>query len=527
MVSHEQYRTGYLEVLVKQNWYKVLVTLEDNSLHITLDENFETLNANILNNNNKTNGDNISNNNNNNEFILPEISENLANKRRIIRINKSDNSGLGISIKGGRENKMPILISKIFKGMSADLTGQLFVGDAILSVNNEWDLRDATHDEAVRALKNAGDVVTLEVKYLKEVIPFFRKASILAEIGWNFSSGPFLQNSSNTNIDSNISHKSDSKVVPLLLCHLTKWHENKSHNTKYDDSVNVIVIYSPNRQNKCVLRCTDSAQCSAWFSAIHSACCQLMTQAVIESNNILTDFLEGAKLTHMGWLFEKSHDSIGNFKWNPVFLAVTNRDLLYYDLVPWTREAWAVPVHTFPLIHLRLVQNYNNNNMGLTLSSKSTNSGGAVIIPGVTDVITFILRLGTRHGIECRIMRAESHRDLANWARHLVQGAHMAVINMKEICFACIYQKIDCIVILHLEIGFTVEEAHSRTVLWQLPFELLRNSGDDGKRTVWLEFNGEDDKELDMLQNPKPFIFTLHTFLSAKLVQLGLTPDFY
>ncbi len=160
MGSHEHYRTGYLEILVKQNWYRVLVTLEDDSLHITLDENFETLNANILNNNNKTIGDNL--NNNNTDFILPEISDNLANKRRVVRIHKSDNSGLGISIKGGRENKMPILISKIFKGMSADLTGQLYVGDAILSVNNEWDLRDATHDEAVRALKNAGDVVTLE-----------------------------------------------------------------------------------------------------------------------------------------------------------------------------------------------------------------------------------------------------------------------------------------------------------------------------------------------------------------------------
>ncbi len=113
---------------------------------------------------------------------------------------------------------------------------------------------------------------------------------------------------------------------------------------------------------------------------------------------------------------------------------VTNRDLLFYDLVPWTREAWAVPVHTFPLVHIRLVQN-NNNNLGLTVSSKSTNSGGAIIIPGVTDVITFTLRLGTRHGIDCRIMRAESHRDLANWARHLVQGSHMAAINMKEICF--------------------------------------------------------------------------------------------
>jgi hypothetical protein len=45
---------------------------------------------------------------------------------------------LGVS--GGIENKMPILISKIFPGMAADLTGRLHVGDAILSVDGH-DLR--------------------------------------------------------------------------------------------------------------------------------------------------------------------------------------------------------------------------------------------------------------------------------------------------------------------------------------------------------------------------------------------------
>jgi len=80
-----------------------------------------------------------------------------------VRVIKSDNNGLGISIKGGRENRMPILISKIFRGMAADNAKGLYVGDAILSVNGE-ELRDATHEEAVRALKRAGRVVDLEGK---------------------------------------------------------------------------------------------------------------------------------------------------------------------------------------------------------------------------------------------------------------------------------------------------------------------------------------------------------------------------
>ena len=77
-----------------------------------------------------------------------------------------------------------------------------------------------------------------------------------------------------------------------------------------------------------------------------------------------------------------------------------------------------MPVHTFPLIHIRFIT--NSTNLGLTMSSKSTNSGGRLMIPGVTDTINFTLRIGTTRGIDCRTMRAESHRDLATWARHIV-----------------------------------------------------------------------------------------------------------
>ena len=54
--------------------------------------------------------------------------------RREVVVNKSGESGgLGISIKGGVENKMPILISKIFPKMAADLTGELELGWAEVS----------------------------------------------------------------------------------------------------------------------------------------------------------------------------------------------------------------------------------------------------------------------------------------------------------------------------------------------------------------------------------------------------------
>lgn len=147
-------RSGILETHVRGQWYRVFVTLEDDYLSITLDESYEnttTLNGTLNNNIETPSG--LSD--------TPDVPDSVANQKRLVRVVKSDNNGLGISIKGGKENKMPILISKIFKGMAADQTEQLYVGDAILSVNGE-DLREATHDEAVKALKRAGKVVELE-----------------------------------------------------------------------------------------------------------------------------------------------------------------------------------------------------------------------------------------------------------------------------------------------------------------------------------------------------------------------------
>ena len=53
-------------------------------------------------------------------------------QERIVSITRQKVGGLGLSIKGGAEHKLPILISRIFKDQAADRTGELFVGDAII-----------------------------------------------------------------------------------------------------------------------------------------------------------------------------------------------------------------------------------------------------------------------------------------------------------------------------------------------------------------------------------------------------------
>ncbi|XP_034250302.1 uncharacterized protein LOC117650808 [Thrips palmi] len=84
---------------------------------------------------------------------------------RTVTVSRQPGEGLGMSVTGGREHGVPILISELEADGPAARTSQLYVGDAILAVNRV-DLRQAGHKEAVALLSaHPGDVV-LEVQFL-------------------------------------------------------------------------------------------------------------------------------------------------------------------------------------------------------------------------------------------------------------------------------------------------------------------------------------------------------------------------
>lgn len=116
----------------------------------------------------------------------------LESKERMVQITRQKEGGLGLSIKGGAEHKLPILISRIYKDHAADRTTQLFVGDAIIKVNGVkftsssifteltyFHLKEyitaCNHDDAVNILRNAGDIVVLTVKHYRAATPFLQK----------------------------------------------------------------------------------------------------------------------------------------------------------------------------------------------------------------------------------------------------------------------------------------------------------------------------------------------------------------
>merc|ERR1719422_215956 len=269
-------KVGMLDLLIKSHWYKCSVTLEGLHLGITLDDDIDIITS---------QGDT--------DITIPS---DVPPGRREVVVNKSvESGGLGISIKGGVENKMPILIPKIFQGMAADLTGKLHVGDAILSVDNQ-DLRDATHDDAVRILKNTGSQVRLEVKYLKEVTPYFLKATLLSSIGWD-SLDTFLVPDNGRAPPA--SPRADSRSLPLHFCLLSK------QAVTGEEAARCFEIFSPDQKSSCVFRAESSGEVMDWVANINAAIRESLSEAAQLAGKSL-----GCGVGRLGWARVQHQDHV-------------------------------------------------------------------------------------------------------------------------------------------------------------------------------------------------------------------------
>uniref|UniRef100_A0A1I7XN38 PDZ domain-containing protein n=1 Tax=Heterorhabditis bacteriophora TaxID=37862 RepID=A0A1I7XN38_HETBA len=286
-------RSGFLDVLIQGEWHRVLATLDPTAITLQAIEN--------------------------------EHLQDLESEKRTVRVVKYDGNGLGISIKGGRDNNIPIIISKIFKGMAADHTGELFVGDTILAVNGE-SLVDATHDDAVKALKRAGRVVDLYVQYKRDEL--VRRDNIIEKIEW----------------DDEVCER--IRTIGLKLAYVARAGMDA------DVEGRIFEMRSPSGRFALAFRCISSTEADAWFEAVHGCSNALLTQALAQVNIMLGGH---PQVRRMGWMAEEVVED-GITMWKPKFVTLTHSELLFYEAVPQLKAEWAEPRIGRPLVATRVVQ---------------------------------------------------------------------------------------------------------------------------------------------------------------------------
>ncbi|KAF7246901.1 Beta-1-syntrophin [Varanus komodoensis] len=356
------------------------------------------------------------------------------------------------------------------------------------------------------------------VKYMREATPYVKKGSPVSEIGWETPppESPRLGNASMDPLcQLPLSINRDKKTIPLKMCYVTR-------NLAVSDPENrLIEVHSPDAKHTLVLRSKDSATAQAWFHAIHSCVNDLIPKAISEVKEQLgkAGIAGGREIRHLGWLAEKV--LAGNEKhWKAVLMVLTEKDLLMYESMPRIKEAWFSPLHSYPLLATSGIN-------GISEVERLVHSGPGKGSPQSRMDLSFATRTGTRQGIESHLFKTDTSRDLSLWTRSIVQGCHNAAELSTEITTACTYKSQECRLTVHYDHGFTLttepqDGAFPKTIL-QFPYEKLKMSSDDGIRMLYLDFGGkEGEVQLDLHSCPKPVVFIIHSFLSAKITRLGL-----
>jgi len=473
-------KTGILDLLIKSHWYKCSVTLDCNHLGVTLDDDIDIISS---------QGDT--------DISIPS---DVPPGRREVVVNKSaESGGLGISIKGGVENKMPILISKIFPGMAADLTGRLHVGDAILSVDKE-DLREATHDDAVRVLKNTGGSVKLEVKYLKEVTPYFLKATLLSSIGWDGMDSFLVPESAR---GPPASPRADSRSIPLHFCLVSR------QAVSGEEAARCFEIYSPDQKSSCVFRAETANEAADWVANLTASIRETTKEAAVLAGKNL-----GCGVSRIGWARVQqqeqipSHSSDSSFDsgtssgggWAPVLIALTDSHLLWWEGVPANSHHWGQPLRSLRLIQTRLV----NHRSPIYQAEQ----------------YCLCIRHGGSEGVSCHVVALDTKAEQAAWATGVVSATLQAARRVRKWVAGVGHKGRQAELTVDADEGFSLKDTETGSIIFAKPFAELVNSNDDGARLLWLEFRQTGEEELDLGKNPKPLVFVIHTFLSAKIQQL-------
>ncbi|CAF0743296.1 unnamed protein product [Rotaria sordida] len=86
----------------------------------------------------------------------------VVGQETLIEIDRGQ-SGLGLSVVGGSDTQLSaVIIHDIYEGCAAKRDGRLLVGDQILEVNS-INLRAATHEEAIKALRQSTNIIRMVI----------------------------------------------------------------------------------------------------------------------------------------------------------------------------------------------------------------------------------------------------------------------------------------------------------------------------------------------------------------------------
>lgn len=427
---------------------------------------------------------------------LNHVNSAALEKERVVHIRREKPGGLGLSVKGGAEHNLPVLISRIFKDQAADRSGQLFVGDAILEVNNV-NVESLSHDEAVMVLKKAGDSVALRVKY-------FQPASYFLMTKGGTRTGKCSVKDDENNTMSSMEENSNEYQpdrqwttiisIPLLCAYVSRFKDNST-----EMCVDTFEVISLDGTSSAKLQFDDRRSCDDWT---HSIRCNIAAQNNLSISLTNGPLLPQERVMYMCWMTEKCQQSETVLEWRRSFFSLKGSDVSFYDMPPVKMRDWVKCEKSCKVFEcvFKILK-------GSELVDNRPNS--------------FVIETADGCG-QC--LNVETHEELLKLEQAWYKATYLAVKHLSSRTFGCMCKGRLCGLTLDFTSGFCLYDSESKSCIWTYKFSQLKSSSDNGQTKLKLQFLNSNTEKVDSWElectEMRLLLYCIHAFLSAKLASV-------
>uniref|UniRef100_A0A8C4WD72 Syntrophin gamma 2 n=1 Tax=Gopherus evgoodei TaxID=1825980 RepID=A0A8C4WD72_9SAUR len=460
------------------------------------------------------------------------ISGNVhSTNHRAVTLHRQPVGGLGLSIKGGAEHKVPVVISKIFKDQAADQTGMLFIGDALIQVSKLYIY--STHI-FVHLLRNAGDEVTITVQYLREAPSFLKlplgKKKLMSTANFfsfcNIShnelclliliyslQAPSSPSSPIANEPKYEKRWLDTLSVPLSMARISRY---KAGTDKLRS--NAFEVLALDGVSTGILQFYTAQECADWLRALSTNISDLTLQNMKMANKCcsLSD-----QIIHMGWVNERLEGTGSSQLYKYKFLALKGPSFYIFSTPPVSTLDW---VRAEKIYHLCEVL-FKVHKLWLADDCwlQANLYLGIHQDYELEDQRPYCFSVMVGHG-KSHYFNVELGSELAAWEKSFQRAIFLDVQRTGSKTYMCSWQGVTLCFTVDFALGFTCFDSKTKNVLWRFKFSQLKGSSDDGKTRVKLLFQNLDTKQIEMkeleFQDLTAVLHCIHSFIAAKVASL-------
>nr|XP_057946312.1 gamma-2-syntrophin-like isoform X1 [Doryrhamphus excisus] len=453
-------------------------------------------------------------------------SRSQVNHRTVV-LRRQETGCLGLSIKGGAEHNVPVVISKIFKAQVVEQEGKLFVGDAVLQVNG-INVEHCTHEQVVHLLRTAGDEVVITVRYLREVPSFLKlplgspSADNSGESSSLFDCGSHFNGSENTassppspsaNEPKYEKRWMDAVSLPLLMARVSRYKTGTDELRS-----NTFEVLALNGSTPNILQFCNAAETTDWIQAISTK----ISDLTLENINLVNKYSASHdQIVHMGWACERSDRRGASPGQSFKFLAMRGPYFHIFRSPPLSAADWGQAETSYNLYEVL----FKVHKLWLTEDCwlQARLYLGLEHPPDQQDTDSLSFSILISHG-RSHTFRVELSSDLSVWEKSFQRAVFLEVQRMRTKSYMCSNHGTTLCFTIDFDSGFTCSDGSSNMLLWRYKFSQLKGSSDDGKTRVKLLFKNAESKQIDMKElefvHLTAVLHCIHAFIASKVASM-------